>query len=58
MEAMHVTDWEAAQHEDPLLAACLKWMCDKKGIDEQERDGLLKRYMGNQANTEEGKAMF
>ena len=57
-EAMHVTDWEAVQHEDPLLATCLKWMHNQKGIDQQGRDGLLKRHMGNQANTEEGKAMF
>ena len=34
MEAMHVTDWEVVQHEDPLLATCLKWMCDKKAINE------------------------
>ena len=37
---------------------CLKWICDKKNADKQGRDELLKRYMGDQANTEEGKAMF
>ena len=55
---MHVMDWEVVQHKDPLLAVCLKWMHDNKGINQQKRDGLLKRYMGDQANTEEGKAMF
>ena len=58
MEAMHVTDWEVAQHKDPLLAACLKWIHDKKNADKQGRDELPKRYMGDQANTKEGKAMF
>ena len=51
---MHVTDWEVAQNEDPILAACLKWVRDKKNADQQGRDELLKRYMGDQANTEEG----
>ena len=37
MKTINVTDWEAVQHKDPLLAMCLKWMHDKKGIDERER---------------------
>ena len=55
---MHITDWEVVQNKDPLLAVCLKWICDKKNADERGRDELLKRYMGNLANTEKGKAMF
>ena len=35
---MHVTNWEEAQHEDALLAACHKWLSKKKSVIPQKRD--------------------
>ena len=55
---MHVTNWEEAQCEDMLLAACHKWMSMKKNITPQRRDALLKTCMGEHLNSEEGKALF
>ena len=37
---LHMTNWEEAQHEDALLAACHKWMSTKKNITPQRRDAL------------------
>ena len=55
---MHVTNWEEAQREDVLLAACRKWMSMKKNVTPQRRDALLKTCMGEHSNSEEGKALF
>ena len=55
---MHVTNWEEAQCEDVLLAACHKWMSTKKNVTPQRRDALLKTCMGEHSNSEEGKALF
>ena len=55
---MHVTNWEEAQREDVLLAACRKWMSMKKNVTPQRRDALLKTCMGEHLNSEEGKALF
>ena len=55
---MHVTNWEEAQHEDILLAACHKWMSTKKSITPQRRDALLKTCMGEHSTFEEGKVLF
>ena len=33
---MHVTNWEEAQGEDMLLAACCKWMSTKKDVPPPE----------------------
>ena len=55
---LYVTDWEEAQHEDALLAACHKWMSMKKSITPQRRDALLKTCMGEHLTSEEGKALF
>ena len=30
LASMHITDWEEAQHEDALLAACRKWLSMKR----------------------------
>ena len=55
---MHVTNWEEAQCEDALLAACRKWMNMKKSVTPQRRDILLKECMGELTTSEEGKALF
>ena len=55
---MHVTNWEEAQHEDMLLAACHKWLSMKKSVSPQRRDTLLKECMGEHSTSEEGKALF
>ena len=34
---MHVTNWEEAQGENALLAACRKWMSTKKDVPSQKR---------------------
>ena len=39
---MHITNWEEAQCEDALLAACHKWLSKKKSVIPQKRDALLK----------------
>ena len=55
---MHVTNWEEAQHEDALLAACRQWLGTKRNVIPQKRDTLLKECMGEHSNSEEGKALF
>ena len=55
---MHVTDWEEAQHEDVLLAACHKWLSMKKNVTLQKRDTLLKQCMSEHLTSEEGKALY
>ena len=55
---MHVTDWSEAQGSDPLLAICLEWMCTKKDIEPRKRDALLKEWMGDHYDSDEGHALF
>ena len=45
---MHVTNWAAAQREDPVLDAVLHWLEAKKKID-------LRRLLGEHASSEEGQ---
>ena len=44
---MHVTDWAAAQKEDPELDAVLQWLESKKKTD-------LRTLLGQYASSEEG----
>ena len=55
---MHVTNWEEAQREDALLAACHKWLSKKKSVIPQKRDALLKECMSEHSASEEGKALY
>ena len=55
---MHITNWEEAQCEDVLLAACYKWLSKKKSIIPQKRDALLKECMKEHSTSEEGKALY
>ena len=36
LASMHVTNWEEAQREDALLAACCKWLSMKKSCHSPE----------------------
>ena len=55
---MHITNWEEAQCEDALLAACYKWLSKKKSVIPQKRDALLKECMSEHSTSEEGKALY
>ena len=41
-----------------VLATCRKWLKAHKDTPPQKRDVLLKKYLGNQVDTEEGCALF
>ena len=58
LASMHVTNWEEAQCEDALLAACHKWLSMKRSVTPQKRDTLLKECMSEHLTSEEGKALF
>ena len=45
---MHVTDWVAAQKEDPELHAVLQWLESKKKTD-------LRTLLGEHASSKEGQ---
>ena len=55
---MHVVNWKDAQGADIELAACRKWLTAQKDIPAEKRDALLKKYLGSQADTEEGHVLF
>ena len=48
---LHVTDWVTAQQEDPILKTLIKRITNQKVQD-------LKHLLGDDANTEEGKAIL
>ena len=54
----HITNWEEAQCEDALLAACHKWLSKKRSVIPQKRDALLKECMKEHSTSEEGKALY
>ena len=55
---MYITNWEEAQREDALLAACYKWLSKKRSVIPQKRDALLKECMSEHSTSEEGKALY
>ena len=55
---MHVVNWEEAQEADAVLATCRRWLCTRKDTQFQKRDALLKKYLGDSTDTEEGHALF
>ena len=55
---MHVVDWGETQEADAVLATCRKWLKARKDTPPQKRDALLKRYLGNQVDMEEGRAQL
>ena len=55
---MHIVDWGEAQEVDAVLATCRKWLRGHRDSPPQKRDALLKKYIGCQADMEEGCALF
>ena len=55
---MHVVNWEDAQGVDMVLVACRKWLKACKDAPTEKRNALLKKYLGSQADMEEGHALF
>ena len=55
---MHVVNWEDAQGADMVLAACRNWLKACKNTPAKKRDALLRKYLGSQADTEEGCTLF
>ena len=55
---MHIVDWGEAQEVDAVLATCQKWLRAHRDTPPQKRDDLLKEYLGNQADMEEGHTLF
>ena len=48
---MHVTDWAAAQREDPVLNAVLSWLEAQKRTD-------LRTLLGEHASRKEGQMVW
>ena len=55
---MHVVNWKDIQGADVMLAACRKWLKACKDIPAEKRDALLRKYLGSQADIEEGHTLF
>ena len=55
---MHIVDWAEAQEADATLAACHKWLCLRRDTLLPKWDALLKKCMGMEAETEQGKMLF
>ena len=58
MAPMHIDDWGKVKEADPLLTACRRWLHTCKDTLFPERDALLKKYLGDNADREEGHALF
>ena len=50
---MHVVNWEEAQEANTVLAACRRWLCTLKHTPFPKIDALLKKYLGDNVDTEE-----
>ena len=55
---MHIVDWAEAQEADATLAACCKWLCLRRDTPLPKQDALLKKCLGMEAETEQGKMLF
>ena len=55
---MHIVDWAEAQEVDTALAACCKWLRLRKDTPLPKLDALLKKCLGMEAETEQGKMLF
>ena len=58
MVPMHIVNWGEVQEADPLLATCRRWLCTHRDTPFQKQDALLRKYLGDNANTEEGCTLF
>ena len=55
---MHIVDWTEAQEADATLAACHKWLQLRRDMLLPKWDALLKKCLGVEAETEQGKTFF
>ena len=55
---MHTVDWAEAQEVDAALATCHKWLHIRKDTPLPKWDTLLKKCLGMEAKTEQGKMLF
>ena len=55
---MHIVYWAEAQEADATLVACHKWLHLRKDTPLPRRDALLKKCLGMEAETEQGKMLF
>ena len=55
---MHIIDWAEAQEADAALATCCKWLRIRKDALLPKWDALLKKCLGIEAETEQGKTLF
>ena len=58
LEPMHIIDWQEAQEADATLAACCKWLHLRKDTPLPWQDTFLKKCLGVEAETEQGKMFF
>ena len=54
----HIVDWAEAQEADAALATCCKWLHLRREMLLQMWDALLKKCLGMEAETEQGKTLF
>ena len=55
---MHIVHWEEAQEADAALATCHKWLHLRKDMPLPKWDAFLKKCLGVEAETEQGKMFF
>ena len=55
---MHIVDWAEAQEADAALATCHKWLHLRRDTPLPKQDALLKKCLGMEAETEQGKTLF
>ena len=55
---MHIVDWAEAQEADATLATCRKWLHLRRDMLLPKRDALLKKCLGMEDETEQGKTLF
>ena len=58
LASMHIVYWGEAQEVDAVLATCRRWLCTRKDTPFPKRDALLKKYLGDHMESEEGHALF
>ena len=55
---MHIVDWAEVQETDAALATCCKWLHLRRDTPLPKWDALLKKCLGTEAETEQGKTLF
>ena len=58
MAPMHILDWGEAREVDLVLATCRRWLHSHRDTPFPKRDVLLRKYLGDHVNMEEGHVLF